>query len=151
RNAVVVLALALAACGSDSGPSLDAATSIGDARGIVTDPTLGIQVSANLNRPFELGVHDYTIDCTTSSTAELVVAAPRAIGFTFLGTTGITGAALRYDPVRFRLAMTLSPEQGFRFAVAATGSYSFRCLPPDFPVLTVERNGPPQSEWYLFS
>ena len=116
------------------------------------DVSLGVRISPDPNSAFDFHVNDYTIDCTTSPTVELAVAAPRSIGFKFLGSSGMAAPAPPYElrQHQYRQTMTLQPGQGFRFAIGQS-SYSVRCLPADFPQLLVSQNGTPQAQWYVFA
>jgi hypothetical protein len=151
---LLLSAILLAACGSGSDAiprQVNTAAADAGASSSSDDPALWIQLSPALNPAFSLATHDYVMDCTTYPTAGLTVQSPQFNGFEFLGTTGTPGSTHPYDYVRFRQTFTLEPGQGFRFAIARYGSYSVRCLPPDFPPLSTTRNGTPQAEWYLFS
>ena len=145
---------ALAACNSDSENAPVAQFALpahGTLQTGATEADLGMQISPALTPAFNSSIHDYVVDCSDSPTAEISVAEPRSIGFHFLGTSGTADPAQLEEHVRLRRSITLQPGQGFRFALAALGNYSVRCLPPDFPPLTVEINGTPQAQWYLFS
>ena len=144
----------LTACDSD-GDGLPVAQN-----GALTDPPsptnsaatrLGLEFSPALTPDFDPGIHDYVINCSTNSTAELMVAAPRPIGFQFLGTSGTTASSQVERASPFRQTLIVNPGQGYRFAIGELGSYSVRCLPPDFPPLSVTRTGTPQAQWYLFT
>src|ERR1700716_2530580 len=148
---LLLSAILLAACGSGSDAiprQLNTAAADAGASSSSDDPALWIQLSPALNPAFSLATHDYVMDCTTYPTAGLTVQSPQFNGFEFLGTSGTPGSTHPYDYVRFRQTFTLKPGQGFRFAIARYGSYSVRCLPPDFPPLSTTRNGTPQAEWY---
>jgi Arylsulfotransferase (ASST) len=150
---LVLLAGGLTACNSDSS-ELPLASS-----GVITDsaPTasaaasLGIQFSPPLSPSFDPDIHDYVVDCSTSQTAQLSIAGPRPIGFQFLGTSGTVGPVQPENQVQFRQTVTLNPGQGYRFAIGGRGTYSVRCLPPDFPPLEVTLNGTPRARWYVFT
>ena len=146
----ITLSGGLTACGSDSD-----ALPVSDSAGTVDPPAswaadLGIQFSPALNPSFDPGIHDYVIDCSSSQTVQLSVAVPQVIGFRFLGAGGTADSDQPSPYVGARQTLTLQPGQRYRFAINR-GSYSVRCLPPDFPPLSVTRSATPQAEFYVFT
>jgi hypothetical protein len=140
----------LAACNSHSAPTA-----------IHTDATSGADVSASrqvwlqivpAQKPdFDLSIHDYVIDCNATASIDLTATEAGLFGFVYLGTTMQPTAVEPDSHTPFRRTLQLKPGQSFRFSLARHGIYSVRCLPADFPPLSVSRNGSPQAEWYVFA
>jgi len=146
-GAMLILVAGLSACGSD-----EAQLPLDSVRlASTTAEGLGLQLSPTTTPIFDVAVHDYVIDCTSSPDAQLSVAVPTSIGFRFLGTSGTSTGLREHSSAQFRQSMTLAPGQGYRFAIAGHESYSIRCLPPDFPPLTTSVTGTPQAGYYLFT
>lgn len=94
---------------------------------------------------FQPDIHDYAARCTTGSNSFVV----NALGMP--GTTvAIDGAVQTQSATR-----TVAKNEDTAVVVTVTGpagasdSYWIRCLPHDFPPLTVARPGQPAPGWYL--
>ncbi len=145
-NIVVWLCLLVAACGgSDSG-----SVSVLD-RAAVLDTQNWLQIVPAQRPNFDPSVHDYVIDCSTTASIDITATAARLHGFVFLGTTALPKQVWPSSDLTMRQTVELKPGQGFKFYLTSGGIYSVRCLPPDFPPLTVSGTGTPQSQWYVFA
>ena len=97
---------------------------------------------ASIQPAFTSGGADYIIRCGAGST-------PLNLGARAMPNTTVTldgGPLLRYATPTLQTdqAMTLRFARG-----AESATYSFRCLPADFPALTIDRPGEPVPGWYL--
>jgi len=99
---------------------------------------------------FDPSIHDYVIDCS-SGTVDLTATGAADLGFVYLGTTMQPTFNRATSAAAFRQTVPLTPGQAMRFNLPSLGNYSVRCLPPDFPPLSVSISGTPQAEWYVFT
>lgn len=137
---------ALAGCGSQSTPAADPV----HADSSTASNPGWLQVMPRQHPNFDASIHNYTVDCSTGS-VDLVANQPDTLGFTYLGTTAQPTVARATGLAPFRRTSAVAPGQAIRFSLANYGTYSIRCLPPDFPPLTTTRTGRPQAQWYLFT
>jgi hypothetical protein len=92
--------------------------------------------------PFTPTATDYAVECGTDGEETIDLETVAAV------TARVNGVVV--DPARIPLAadvdqlVTVDLRRGAERVV-----YSFRCLPPDFPRLTVTRSGPTTPGWYL--
>ena len=126
------LALVLAACNGGSTPSVPTAELPNAAQGAQL-----ISTSPAMSPAFDPAIHDYVVACQPDVPVQLK-------GYF------TSSAAAGYSQQSF----ALKAGQRFRFFVGSdTEEYSVRCLPSDFPPLTVSvtGTGTPQAQWYLFA
>jgi hypothetical protein len=88
---------------------------------------------------------DYALDCSTGSTT---------VAFDVVGHRGRTvtvgsRTVVPDTPVRLALVADEIVQVTATKAGLPTETYHFRCLPVDFPDLTVEQPGSPEPGWYL--
>lgn len=142
----LLLSLLLSACGgSDSGT-----VSVLDE--VNTSATHNWLQIVPAQRPdFDPSIHDYVIDCSSTTAVDITATAAALHGFVYLGSTANPKPVWPDQEAALRQTVQLKPGQGFRFYLQSGGIYSVRCLPPDFPPLTVSVTGTPQSQWYVFS
>jgi hypothetical protein len=127
-------AVFLAACNdeplpSDSAPSVELPNAAQGAQLISASPPL--------NPAFDPAIHDYVVHCQLGVPVQLkgYFASNPAAGYS-------------------QQSFALRAGQRFRFFVGSnTEEYSVRCLPDNFPPLTVSvtGTGTPQAQWYLFA
>lgn len=110
-----------------------------------------LQITPAQRPDFDPAVHDYVIDCNTTASIDITATAAALHGFVYLGSTGNPRQVRPDSEPAFRQTVQLKPGQGFKFYLQSGGIYSVRCLPPDFPPLTVSLTGTPQSQWYVFA
>jgi hypothetical protein len=93
-----------------------------------------------LDPPFRPDVHDYSLHCTGPSNLATYSA------------TAMPGAALTVNGVASGVAatgsVTLAPDDAL-VVTAGADQYWARCLPADFPLLTVDRTAPVAAGYYL--
>lgn len=95
---------------------------------------------------FQRQIRDYVVRCEPARRLTLSFDASR-------------GAKVSVDRRRrragkFEFSTPLTRSQGIRFTVYGGHrhrTYSVRCLPPDFPTWTTERNGRPQAAYYVLA
>jgi hypothetical protein len=105
------------------------------------DPPVQI-TGASLTPGFDEAVSDYTVRCDTP--VDFAVNAPDGVSVSIDAGASQTGA--------FNASVNLQPDRGFSWVINRGGqstTYHARCLPADFPALTVERPGQPQAQWYM--
>jgi hypothetical protein len=85
---------------------------------------------------------DYVIRCGSGTTP--INLGARALPNTSVALDGVPLARYATPALQTDQAMTLRFTRGFD-----TVTYSFRCLPVDFPTLIVDRPGEPSPGWYL--
>jgi len=110
-----------------------------------------LQIVPAQHPDFDPAIHDYVIDCNATAAIDITVTAAALHDFVFLGTTANPRQVWPDLQPTFRKTVRLEPGQGFEFYLRSSGVYSVRCLPPDFPPLTVSVTGTPQSQWYVFA
>ncbi len=96
---------------------------------------------------FQPDIHDYAARCTTGSNSFAVDA------------LGMPGTAVAIDGVgqAQRATRTVAKVENAAVVITVTGSingsdsYWIRCLPAEFPPLTVDRPGQPSPGWYLLA
>jgi len=113
---------------------------------------------------FEPSIHDYVIKCADLSTIQLTVGLPQNLLVGFIGPTGTAIQPASYPAGQFQQQVSMLPGQRIQFSLSnQSENYSVRCLPADFPALSV--SGPvaaigilkdsssttPQAQWYLFT
>lgn len=152
-KAIVVFGfLALTACGGDHGVnpttySTDAAVSDAFNRGIIK-----IQTSPALTPSFNPTIHDYVVDCSASAQVQFSaqMGGPNYIGFFGPGDNGTAASPLISGT--FSKSLLLSAGQRYRFRISTDpNDYSVRCLPKDFPPLSVSVSGIREAAGYVFS
>jgi hypothetical protein len=114
---------------------------------------LRVDVSPALSPSFDPSIHDYVINCTSSSEVQFT-AVLNDNPFGFWGPADRPNKPMFYPLNMFQKSLTMTAGQRFRFIVGAgTPEYSVRCLPRDFPPLSVSVSGTSaaQAEWYLFA
>jgi hypothetical protein len=120
-----------------------------------TDPTaasLQVQASPALTPNFDPSIHDYVINCTSAPEVQFTALLPSSTKFGFFGPNDRANPQLPYLVGNFQKSLVLSPGQRFRFVAGqALSEYSVRCLPKDFPPLSVSIGGSREAEWYLFA
>jgi Arylsulfotransferase (ASST) len=147
--------LLLSACGSHSSSSQSVAsgqTSV-TAQPAVSQPnSFQIQVSPALTPSFDPSIHDYVINCTSNPEVQFTAALGGVNFFSFLAPGERGGREPSFPIGYFQKTLTMNPGQRFRFIVGpASSEYSVRCLPQDFPPLTVSMAGNSEAEWFLFA
>lgn len=128
--------LVLSACGGNGSPA----------------PTLVAQAQASpaLSPGFDSAIHDYTIDCTSASEVQFSASLNALVYFNFTDPNDTAEAPS--NPIgQFQKTFTLNPGQRFRFSVRSGPEYSVRCLPKDFPPLSVSITGVREAAFYLFA
>jgi Arylsulfotransferase (ASST)/Calx-beta domain len=105
---------------------------------------LSVTTTPALQPGFDPSITDYVSVCNASTPVQVSVGAPAGTSVAVDGHLAQTGT--------FVVAVTRDVGQGFSFVVT-TGSgstiYYVRCLPADFPPITVQRNGPTQAQYYM--
>jgi hypothetical protein len=112
-----------------------------------TPAPLSVTSTPGLEPAYAPEVQDYTVDCASADEVVLRVVVPPDEAIS------VDGAPARRGET-FDQAIALEPNQAFRFTVTdASGdrSHSVRCLPPDFPSWSVERESAPQATWYAIA
>lgn len=149
--AIGLATIALAGCGSgSSNPSANAIPSVSNVDPTTASRERWLQIMPAQQPAFDPSIHNYVVDCSAGS-IDVAATDVDAVGFVFLGTTLQPTFLRPSGPAQFRQSATLAPGQAVRFALSGLGTYSVRCLPPDFPPLTVSLNGSPQAQWYVFA
>ena len=157
----IPIVLLVNGCGRDmsanqlAGTSSAAANSSATQPGIASSSGVQINVSPALTPSFDPTIHDYVISCASSPEVQFT-AFLRGSNFGLFGPGDRVSKPLPYPLETFQKSLTLNPGQRFQFAMNQAGQeasiYSVRCLPSDFPPLTVSGgNRAPQAEWYLFA
>ena len=106
--------------------------------------TLSVTTTPALQPGFDPSITDYVSLCNASTPVQVSVGAPAGTTVAVDGHLGQTGT--------FVVAVTRDVGQGFSFVVTTGGTaktYYVRCLPADFPPITVQRNGPTQAQYYM--
>jgi hypothetical protein len=158
RILLVVSAVSLAAAcgGGKSYNSLDpAASSLGDATSIPNPPTsasaVKVYISPGLTPNFDPSIHDYAINCVSNPEVQFTAQMPES-NFALYVPGDSPNRPLSYPINSFQRTFSLAPGQRFRFVIGVgTEEYSVRCLPSDFPPLSVSANGTREAEYYLFA
>jgi Arylsulfotransferase (ASST) len=121
---VVILACALPGCDSNPGSSVPTVAFSAQA-------TSSIATVPAMTPAFDADIHDYVVKCDPTVPVQL---------------QGDFGSG--YSTQSFSLA----PGRRFRFFIGDNSDeYSVRCLPSDFPPLSVTIQGTPQAQWYIFA
>src|SRR3981189_1392933 len=157
RILLVVSAVLLAtACGNNSssptaGLPIDP-TSI-QSSGSTPTSAIQINVSPALTPNFDPSIHDYVVNCASGPEVQFTAQGQGANIALLYGTGGMINRPQPYPAPYLQRTFPLTPGQRFRFVMGGTTSeYSVRCLPSDFPALSVEiGSSAPQAEWYVFS
>jgi hypothetical protein len=111
-----------------------------------------VQISPTLTPSFDPSILDYVVDCSTGPTVQFTARLPPGAALRLLAYGSDPSAVLANPRGNFQTMLYLVPGQRFRFAFAqSTSEYSVRCLPVDFPPLSVTMSGVRQAEWYLFA
>jgi hypothetical protein len=102
---------------------------------------------------FDPSIHDYVVNCASGPEVQFTAQGQGANIALLYGTGGMINRPQPYPAPYLQRTFPLTPGQRFRFIIGGTASeYSVRCLPSDFPPLSVEiGSSPPQAEWYVFS
>jgi hypothetical protein len=161
----VSVLIGLSACGGDnsqvaasSSTSTPLSASPPPQTPAVPSGSIQITVSPALIPSFDPSIHDYVIHC--ASEPEVVFSGQLhggTGGFFGPGDTSarpekLPGGYLLQTIGSFQKVFTLKPGQRFRFLLDQEATdYSVRCLPADFPPLSVATNGTRQAEYYLFA
>ncbi len=106
-----------------------------------------LTVQPSLDQPFSPDGHDYTVHCTASTntlTFNAVGIAGASVSTTVPGGAMPTAGSSGSVSVPTDRAMVVTVSKG-----GSSEQYWVRCLPVDFPPLTVERPGQPTPGWYL--
>ncbi|HEY3658127.1 MAG TPA: aryl-sulfate sulfotransferase [Steroidobacteraceae bacterium] len=142
------------ACGSGSNASQATASADPSAPQAVS---FEIQVSPALTPNFDPSIHDYVINCASSSEVQFTASMPAGGPIAYFGPNEGPGATWPYPgyfqkTAYFQKTIALNPGERFRFVIGhGSSEYSVRCLPQDFPPLSVSVNGTREAEWYLFA
>lgn len=138
---------------ADGGDSVDAggATEAGD---LGTSPAVLASLTVSplaLVPAFSPSTHDYAVRCAAGpNPITIAMAAGPGAVVDLVPSTGATATTSSVD-------LSLNPDQAAVIQVtagAATAQYWIRCLPPDFPTITVTTYpaaGAPTPGWYLLS
>jgi acyl-CoA thioesterase FadM len=109
----------------------------------LTDDTDGFLVP---DQQFEVDGPEYTLRCDAETELGLQLGvAPRV-------TARLNDVVVERDPVDPNLTVTIAPDDPITVELqrgAVEDTYSFRCLPADFPPFTVTRTGENAPGWYL--
>jgi hypothetical protein len=125
-SAAVLLAATLSGCGGDDFPVPNVPTATLSSQGGSSVATIPALTPA-----FDPQIHDYVVKC--DATVPVQLKGDFGSGYTEQSFSLIPGK-------RFRFFIGSNPEE-----------YSVRCLPADFPPLSVTTQGTPQSQWYIFA
>jgi hypothetical protein len=111
-----------------------------------------VQISPTVTPSFDPSILDYVVDCSTGPTVQFTARMPPGAALRLLAYGSDPSVVLANPSGNFQTTLYLVPGQRFRFAFAqSTFEYSVRCLPVDFPPLSVTTSGVPQAEWYVFA
>jgi hypothetical protein len=158
RLLLVVSAVSLAtACGGNNTPNATAGLppSPTSVQGVGPTPSaIQINVSPALSPNFDPSIHDYVVNCASNPEVQFTAQGQNANIALLYGNGGLINRPQPYPATYLQRTFPLTPGQRFHFVTGADASeYSVRCLPSDFPPLTVSvaGNAMPQAEWYLFA
>jgi hypothetical protein len=156
----------LASCGSDSSANpvgVSVVSSVANGAAMLTNSS-GTQTTVALIPTFSTTIHDYVIRCGAAPNISLSITLPGSMSLTLTEPDGTLVGPAIYPSGQFSQAMAISPGQRFQFGLSGqSDGYSVRCLPADFPSLTVSRVGNalpillhneapfPMAQWYLFA
>lgn len=113
-----------------------------------------VSVSPALTPAFDPTIHDYVIHCTTAPEVQFTGYFPGGRQFGLFAPGDLMNSPFAQAVGSVQQTLTLKPGQRFRFYIDdRANEYSVRCLPADFPPLTVTLGGgeKPQAEWYVFA
>lgn len=156
----------LASCGSDNSANpvgVSVVSSVANGSAVLTNSS-GTQTTVSLTPAFSTSIHDYVISCSGSPAITVTFSIPANISLGLIQPNGASVAPTTYSSGQFQQTMAISPGQRFQFSLSGeSDNYSVRCVPADFPTLTVSRvadavpillhgQSPlPQSQWYIFT
>ena len=143
---------ALAACGGDHRVSPAAYNTDAALSEAVKAGTLTIQTTPALTPGFDATIHDYVINCTSVAQVQLAAQLGGANYFGFFGPGNASSTVGALPTGQFQQSFALGAGQRFRFRISLNpNEYSVRCLPSDFPPITVATAGVREAQWYVFA
>jgi hypothetical protein len=154
RILLVVSAVSLAtACSQGASASLPAdPTSVQGSGSTSTPSATQINISPALTPNFDPSIHDYVVNCVSSPEVQFTAQGQNANIALLYGNGGLINRPQPYPATYLQRTFPLTPGQRFHFVIGGEASeYSVRCLPSDFPPLSVSVNGTRQAEYYLFA
>jgi hypothetical protein len=154
RILLAVSAVSLATACSQGGTSASLPADPASVQASVSTPSaIQISVSPALTPNFDPAIHDYVVNCASGPEVQFTAQGEGANIALLYGNGGLIDRPLPIPVNYLQRTFPLNPGQRFHFVIGGqTSEYSVRCLPGDFPHLSVETgSSAPQAEWYVFS
>lgn len=145
-------AVLMAGCGGDHSVGISPYLTDATVAEAVKAGVVKIQASPKLTPEFDAAIHDYVVDCNAESEVKFSaqLSRPDFFGFFAPGDEGKVVSPLIAGT--FNTSLSMHEGQRYRFRISLDpDEYSVRCLPKDFPPLSVSITGARKAAGYLFS
>jgi len=119
--------------------------SVGSGSAAAAQDSFRFSTSPPLSPAFDPAVRDYVVSCQSGTPVQVTVRTP--------ANTKVSVDGGPRQKRTFTTAVQVNPGQAFSVVATAPGKsvtdYHVRCLPSDFPAYRVERNGTPQTKFFI--